>query len=634
MAIANTARTAILVLLIASPAFSANHIFPQVPVGGGYSAKITLSHADLRSLTPAQGRLSFFNPDGTPRTVVTRDHGTASSFSVAIPYESSVTFTLPDVGPVSVGSAKYEDVNSIVVGGVASYALFGESSVGVISALRMTRGWVPLSNTSGFSTGIAASNPSDTNPVTVQFETLNANGSTGQAGSTVTIPPNGQIARIVGPETGFNNPIAPNSTLQIRVVGTGEFAATALILGNNYISSTDIFNDEYPSNLLTPTYLPQVVAGGQYSMIINSLNLSPAAANFRIRFFDQAGRPLQADITASSAAGTVTTAATDTAIVPAVPARGRVEWSVRNPLSLSVGYARVDAYTQSATGVESPVETQATGTILDGPYHIGVKGAGRHYSMAIGFDLEPGENVGFGLAFPDGRIGTLRARLTAGGMTYTTDRFPATANGGTHFAMYITEAFRGVPTTGLKDALLSIDSDGGGFVPVALFQDRVGRFSSTAYTRRLTHNPTALAGLYNGMWNNTTLRSTGAMSLETFILPGTTTARMILDLAGDTFFGRNPPPETWTCNLGVNGCWGTTTSPFFGRIKFGVECDGTQYFRGSPGGSGVFGMDGFINERRSDGEYFFRAGLTGAIGTYLLTKGSGGGGPVFTRRPD
>src|SRR5688572_22870580 len=53
--------------------FISNVFFPQVAAGGGYSTTITLMHTDARRETPAVGKLRFFLPDGSPRTVNTQE---------------------------------------------------------------------------------------------------------------------------------------------------------------------------------------------------------------------------------------------------------------------------------------------------------------------------------------------------------------------------------------------------------------------------------------------------------------------------------------------------------------------------------------------------------------------------------
>src|SRR5262245_49224887 len=68
--------------------------FPQIAAGGGYVTVVTLMHTDLRSTNAAAGRLKFYNPDGSARTVTSTELGQASDFNITIPYQGTRVVTI------------------------------------------------------------------------------------------------------------------------------------------------------------------------------------------------------------------------------------------------------------------------------------------------------------------------------------------------------------------------------------------------------------------------------------------------------------------------------------------------------------------------------------------------------------
>jgi len=589
-------------------------INPQIAFGGGFATVYQVLHSDTRAMVPAIGRIEFKDPEGVPLSVPTVEMGTGSSFNVTVPYSGTVTLTVLSSAPdVSVGTVRYISMDGVATGSVARYS-FGSSVVGVPAAETLTTGYVPLVTDSGFQMGIAVANASSTLPVTVRFDEVLANGTAGQSGMSFTIPPNGQRARIIGSEVGLNNPITSGSSLKVSVVGNGSFAATPLLIGNNFFSSASIFS----MNVLeTPVYVPQVAIGGSFDTGIDSMNLNGLNLWARLSLFDQTGSPLAATIRSSGAAGNSGPVNASTSTIGPIPANGRVRWDLSTSTALRVGWAKVDWF-NSVSGLEIPYPSPASATLHDGPAHVGVPGTRPHYSVAIPINVGNGLNTGVALAFPGKRASTITSKLIdANGNEYSLNDFPTQGAAGTHTARYITEAFKNVPN--LTGAYLSIDAsaDGGPFLPTGLL-DSSGVFSSTAVTRRLTHSSAAFSGSYSGNWNNTTFGSSGSMGL--YVNVNGSTASMQMTLGGNVFGGPPPPPENWSCMLGPNGCWTTFTSMTFGETTFGLECDGTSYFRSRLPNGGYFGMDGFMNASRSLGDYTVRFGSVAAVGVYNMAK--------------
>src|ERR1051326_3530727 len=80
--------------------------FPQIAAGGGYSTIVTLMNVDARMPSSAVGRLKFYNPDGSARTVTTAELGSGVQFDVTIPYQGTRVITVTSTGATTaVGTA-------------------------------------------------------------------------------------------------------------------------------------------------------------------------------------------------------------------------------------------------------------------------------------------------------------------------------------------------------------------------------------------------------------------------------------------------------------------------------------------------------------------------------------------------
>ncbi len=586
--------------------------FPQIAAGGGYTTKITLANVDLRGTAPALGQLFFYNQDGSARTVTTLEAGTASSFNITVPYQGTRTLTITSRADVAVGAAKYQG-DAVVTGGVATYT-FGATAVGVLPGNSISNGYVPLLLRPGFDTGIAVVNTFSA-PIDVQFSLLNPDGSSLQTGSRVRIPTNGQVARLVGPELGFRGPFAPGTALQISVIGSGTFAALPLSLGNGFISSSTTID---PNDAQTPLYIPHVALGSGYTMNFRIFNSSDAPLGGTLRFKDSAGKPLPVVATQTTTVD-VTPTTPDLFEVASIPAKGSVVLGVSAPGPLKVGYATWESFIPNNPVIRVPAPTGIAATIFSDPVHVGESGTTNFYSAAIPVDVGQGINTGVALATAgiNGSKISVSLRDSSGASVAASNLAalnPLAA--GNQLARYASEFFDGITIAG---GYMIVESSGpDGFLPLAIL-DSSGTFSTTAVIRRSLYAPSQLAGNFTGAWNNTTFGSTGAARLNLSINSTTNVATINIDVDGNVFGGPDPPAETWTCTVTLEGCKATFISPVFGAGIFVLRPDGTLYIRSTPSG-GFFNMDGYLNSRNLWGAYSVGLGSLRAIGTFSLSK--------------
>jgi len=570
--------------------------FPQIASGGGYVTGVTLMHTDARTpATPAVGKINFYNPDGTARTVTTSEMGGGSEFNITIPVGGVRLLTVTSPGDVTVGSAKFV-TSGVSVAGVATFN-FGSAVVGVLGTSPIRLGYIPLNTRSGFSNGVAIQNP-DVTPVNLRFTVLNSDGTVEQTSApaeTNPLPANGQYSRFAGSEMGFTKPINSDSTLQIEATSTaGSFVALPLVVGNNLFSSSAIVS----SDIETPVVFPQVADGGGYVTVMRLFNPRSSSIPAKVRFFNPSGSPRSVGLvnrgTASEFSlliGPKSTLALETTGAPS---------------SVGIGMARVD----------SAAPIGAVATVFSGQGHLGVLASSRIRSARIPVNTTPGYNTGVALAagFDAANFKmTLQNRDGAGAQTVQPQALTPLSTHG-QFARYLTEmGFSG--GAGLADSSLLVEPvTRGTFAPLALL-DRGGVFSTTAAARQTLFSPADFGGNYIGSWNNSD-NYDGELALSLTVNTTTNTAAGSLNVV-DEF-----PLLSFSGSFGPDGFTATLNG---GQGTFVIKPDGTLSLNSNLSDSGLFASFTLVGE-------FYRTGASGTFeiswptadpplkGTWILTK--------------
>jgi hypothetical protein len=220
---------------MATTDIDATLFFPQVVDGVGYSTAIRLVNPYTATAT---GTLSFFNQDGTNRSVTIAGLGTASQFSVTLPVRASAVLeTTGTAAAVGVGMARFD--SSIPVGGAATI-FYGPTHVGVPPSTPMRSGRIAVNTVGSNNTGVAIGNGgSAPAPLTVSFQNRDGAGAqTLQPAIVNPLPTSGQTARYVT-ELGFSGATnVADSSLVIAAPADGVFAPLALLQQGNVFSST------------------------------------------------------------------------------------------------------------------------------------------------------------------------------------------------------------------------------------------------------------------------------------------------------------------------------------------------------------------------------------------------------------
>ena len=211
-------------------------ILPQVVTGGGYISIITIVNANFKSA--AIGTISFFNQDGTPRTIEFEGRAPATSFQVTVPSGGTVVLrTTPGGDTIVVGMAKL--VSDFPLGGVLRFTFEG-NQVGVLNARLSKNATLVINTSNGNDTGVAIANPGQ-GPINVRLTHVDKDGNdleTLDPPELNPLPSCGQIAKFVT-QFGFTN-ITDQSdgTVKIQVIGDGDFSAFPLLLRNGILAST------------------------------------------------------------------------------------------------------------------------------------------------------------------------------------------------------------------------------------------------------------------------------------------------------------------------------------------------------------------------------------------------------------
>ncbi|MBI2822498.1 MAG: PQQ-dependent sugar dehydrogenase [Acidobacteria bacterium] len=219
--------------------FEASQILPQVAAGGPYSTTLTLSNT-----TPfdSEGRLSFFNPDGSPAETEILGLGRSASFQIRVAARSSVSLEMSaGVTPWS-GGAVIESAPPVQV-----VAAIRFRPAGTLAALTTTaaaaitrRAAVPLIAGPPSQTGIAIFNPGDA-PVPVRLSAVGRDGRVESADPPQLnpLPPKGQAAFFLD-QIGLLLSTAEGAWLEVSAQGPGEFGVVALLQEEGLLSTVPV----------------------------------------------------------------------------------------------------------------------------------------------------------------------------------------------------------------------------------------------------------------------------------------------------------------------------------------------------------------------------------------------------------
>jgi hypothetical protein len=219
-------------------------------VGDGYSTTFTLLNTGSTSLT---GQLRVFDQDGSLRS-------TPSEWTnISLPASGSARFTLPNVGPLTPGSAYFE--TSGTVQGVATFELRqGEGPLqtmaGVIGVASASRVLIPVDISSSGGTGIAIMNTQSTN-TNVRLRLISETGSeVANLSDTRLNPLQGrtQIANFVTDlfsNLGLSN--FRGTLIAEATGGSAGIAATGILVKDGLLSTLPVVTSFTPPTTTAPT---------------------------------------------------------------------------------------------------------------------------------------------------------------------------------------------------------------------------------------------------------------------------------------------------------------------------------------------------------------------------------------------
>ncbi len=561
-------------------------VFPQIAVGDGFTTTITLVHSDERSTAAATGTITFYNPDGTLRTVTTNELGTSSSFNVTVPYQGVLVLTLASTDPLAVGSAKYVGTG-VAVQGIATFRT-GSTIVGGLAAPMTNRAWVLIESTSGFGTGVAITNPG-VSSINITLSLRDSNGAVTETSNPPELNPmvpDGHYAKFIGTEMGFSSSGPQNGSLEIMVNGAGSFSALPLNIANDLISSSALITAQADA----PLIFPQIVDGPGWTTATRLFNPGTSTFTGTMRYFNPDGTPRSI---------TLNRGVNSTFNVSIPPLGTDVLQSTGSSPEIVVGMARLDA--QASVGGVS--------TIFTGINHLGVPPALPMRSGRMAVDTVNG-NTGFAVSGTGGAQANISLTLqdAQGGGAQTVS--PPELNpldGDGQFARFVNEVGFSDTAGRADSSVLLQDTASGTFAPLVLLITD-GNISSAAIARQVTSDAvTDWAGAHSGQWNNTTFGSSGSITLTITIDVPSQTGTLTMDLGGGVFGGGDPPPETFTGPLTASGGFAdTSTSPLFGERTVTVTSDGTISLRAYNVPSA------FIAYLTLDGFFTPQGGFTGA----------------------
>jgi len=277
-------------------------LIPQFAAGGGWTTQLALVNPTNEILT---GTIQFYDSGSTNRPAgpvsVLIDGEMADTFNYSIRPASAQKVSVTLTGETQVGSVRITPAPSTLTpSGILTYSFRGngvtlsETGVALARTAKSFRIFAERSPSPRLQTGIAMANPSEV-PVSVTLDLLNPNGSR-RGRTSVTIPPNGQIARYLHefPELG----LPPSFQGLVEVSASSDIALSATRGHFNergdYFETTLLPVDEFKLVSGSERLFPHLVNGGGYTtkLVLFSGNTNESGEGV-LRVFDPSGQPAE-----------------------------------------------------------------------------------------------------------------------------------------------------------------------------------------------------------------------------------------------------------------------------------------------------------------------------------------------------
>ncbi len=227
---------------------SAAAFFPQVAVGGCYSATFELSNTGA---TAVSGNLVLTDQSGNPLAVGSPNSGSASSFPVSVPPGGTTILTVNSINPndpTTSGWAKVETTGGSLNGVVTYQRVSGgvlQTSTGVLASQPMQFATIPVDYdvTQGQNTAYALANPTAQSLV-VKLGVVDQNGNLVSDTISITLGPGQQIARYLSQDLNLSQ---FKGSIVLRGQGGGTFVAVALTQYGQFFTAIPVIPGKAPN---------------------------------------------------------------------------------------------------------------------------------------------------------------------------------------------------------------------------------------------------------------------------------------------------------------------------------------------------------------------------------------------------
>ncbi len=281
--------------------------FPQIANGSFGSiyfatSVILINSGDIESM----GQISFFNANGTPMEISSREGGApSSSFWFRIPPKGDFVLKTDGSGMGASGYAKVEFSGSI--GGSAIFSeyddagsLITEAAVGASTVMDFFT--FPVDVTGDFNTGIAFANPAGTRPVNISLNLLDLSG-VSVAEKSVSLDPGKQMAIYVS-GLGQLFPNLRNFRGSLQVVADAPVPSVALRSSPRTLTTLPAVSSNQEWDPVT-LHFPQMAVGpanNSYRSTIVLTNPGYFTVSGAIRFTRSDGNPMPVSLNSSPGA--------------------------------------------------------------------------------------------------------------------------------------------------------------------------------------------------------------------------------------------------------------------------------------------------------------------------------------------
>jgi hypothetical protein len=249
--------------------------FPQVVDGSGDTTVLRIVNPYSSNAT---GKISFFNQDGSPRTIGIVGQGKASVFPISIAVGGTLVLRTDGTSSgVGVGMARVDSTSPL--GGVSTIYL-GNVHVGVPSSLPMRSARIAINTTTGMNTGFALANEgsASTNLKLTLQDNQGGGTQTVQPSSLNPLPANGQFAAFATDLQFSGISGRSNSSILIEPNGPGTFVPLALLESNGVFSTTAVARQRlfdsstYPGTYSGTWTLPTAGFSGTMTLVIGDVS--------------------------------------------------------------------------------------------------------------------------------------------------------------------------------------------------------------------------------------------------------------------------------------------------------------------------------------------------------------------------